>query len=382
MKKTVKLIDSVTTRDILNINNADNIKTGFDTRVIIRSNNCRKNGCEIEVKHNKTVLPGRTYLLESVFPITPKTQGEYAQHLYLNDNVLGQYDINGDAIQNPLKVGYTVGLDNDRVSISPTLFPRYNMDLYRRRKVEYWCAGNGAHNKSLGITSYSAHTTNTNLYDMIPFRFVPKDSPLDDNTASQYKFKVVYPDDHELAGHIGYFFKKIKYSDTSNGIDMNVDGQTYVPKWGDTRPNLDSYDVTNADGTSENPTGSSIPGSTNGYQNQLKGNKTQTNSIDMELNITSVEFKEYFAYIGSGADASISEIGLIIGNDCYYDKTNQKLILVDDLPMNTADEISASTIKKNNSEVFDAELFAHLTFDPYPVSRENATIDFTYRIYS
>jgi hypothetical protein len=34
------------------------------------------------------------------------------------------------------------------------------------------------------------------------------------------------------------------------------------------------------------------------------------------------------------------------------------------------------------SEVYDAELFAHLTFDPYPVSRENSTIDFNYRVNS
>ena len=37
---------------------------------------------------------------------------------------------------------------------------------------------------------------------------------------------------------------------------------------------------------------------------------------------------------------------------------------------------------KMNSEIYDAELFAHLTFDPYSVARDNSTIDFQYRIYS
>jgi hypothetical protein len=378
MKKTVKLIDSVTTNDILNFNN-NTIKTGFDTDVIIRSHNSRKDGSEIEVRHNKTVLPGRTHLLETIFPVTPKVQGESSQHLFLNDNVLGEYDVNGVSISNPLTVGK---VDNDGVAIPNIILPRYNMNLFRRRKVEYWCAGNGAFNKTFGISSYPAHITDTCLFDMIPFRFVPNDALLDDNTASQYKFKVQYPVGHEFEGYTGYYFKKIKFADMSNGIDMKVDGQPYVPKWGDTRPNLENIDVTNYDGTAEDQSNDQSAGGINGYQNQLKGNKTQTNSIDMELNITSIEFKEYFAHIGAGSDASISEIGLVLGNDCFYDKTHQNLVLVDDLPMGTADEISASTIKKIQSEVFDAELFAHLTFDPYPVSRENATIDFTYRIYS
>ena len=51
---------------------------------------------------------------------------------------------------------------------------------------------------------------------------------------------------------------------------------------------------------------------------------------------------------------------------------------VADLPESTA---NLSNIKMN-SEIYDAELFAHLTFDPYSVARDNSTIDFQYRIYS
>ena len=38
--------------------------------------------------------------------------------------------------------------------------------------------------------------------------------------------------------------------------------------------------------------------------------------------------------------------------------------------------------KKMNSEIYDAELFAHLTMDPLKVSSDNISIDFLYRVFS
>ena len=76
-------------------------------------------------------------------------------------------------------------------------------------------------------------------------------------------------------------------------------------------------------------------------------------------------------------NASISEIGLITGLDAFKD-SDGVLTPVADLPESTA---NLSNIKMN-SEIYDAELFAHLTFDPYSVARDNSTIDFQYRIYS
>lgn len=351
MKKTVKLSDSITTPDELSMN-GNSVKTGFDTKVVIKSFNSRVDGECIEVKHNKTVLPGRVQLLENVFPIQPNMN----QHIFLNDNVTGVYnpstlDMSGNDFGTVYKVG-----DN----IPSSILPRNNPELFKRRKVQYWCAGNGAMNKTMFNNSYPAQIINTKLYNMIPFRYVPIDKPLADQVARQYKFKVTFTE----AGMIGYYFKRINFA-SLDGINMTVDGEPYElngdngtkAKWGDTQPNIEAIE-SNA---------------------SFKGNKIQSNYIDMELNVASTEFKEYFNSIDGTLDnASISEIGLVTGLDCFYDRTNSKLIVIEDL--NPEDE--GFTSKELESEVLDAELFAHLTFDPYPVSRENAVIDFGYRIYS
>ena len=67
--------------------------------VIITAKNCRHNGSkDVSIKTNKTVLPGRTKLLEDNFPINP----DMDQHLFINSNVLGEFDpVTGESkIQN------------------------------------------------------------------------------------------------------------------------------------------------------------------------------------------------------------------------------------------------------------------------------------------
>ena len=207
-------------------------------------------------------------------------------------------------------------------------------------------------------TSWPPHSTDTKLYNMIPFRFIPVSDTLPNDIRSQYKMEVIYPSNSRFAGWKGYYFKKINFNDT-DGIQMMVDGKPYTPMWAD---------------TAKDPNAETV----GGYVNAFKGDKVQTNYIDIGMKISAEEFKEWFNFIDKSLEnASISEIGLITGLDAFKD-SDGVLTPVADLPESTA---NLSNIKMN-SEIYDAELFAHLTFDPYSVARDNSTIDFQYRIYS
>ena len=338
MRKLVKISDGLMAQDNLTVK-PDNNKTGFDTRVIITAKNCRHNGSkDVSIKTNKTVLPGRTKLLEDNFPINP----DMDQHLFINSNVLGEFDpVTGESA--PTIVAHNL---------------RLPAELFSRRKVEYWCAGDGAINGTVYNTSWPPHSTDTKLYNMIPFRFIPVGDTLPDDIRSQYKMEVIYPADSRFAGWKGYYFMKINFSET-NGIQMMVDGKPYKPMWAD---------------TAKDPNAETV----GGYVNAFKGDKVQTNYIDMGMKISAEEFKEWFNFIDKSLEnASISELGLITGLDAYKDN-NDILTPVKDLPESTP---NLNNIKMN-SEIYDAELFAHLTFDPYSVARDNSTIDFEYRIYS
>ena len=336
MRKIVKISDGLITPDDLHIKQN---QTGFDTCVIITAKNCKNEGSqEIKVCKNKTVLLGRVKLLEDNFPIKP----DMSQHLFINSNVLGEFDpATGDP--SPSVVAH-----NDRLP----------SDLFRRRKVEYWCAGDGAINGTVYNTSWPPHSTDTKLYNMIPFRFIPVSDTLPNDIRNQYKMEVIYPSNSRFAGWKGYYFKKINFNDT-DGIQMMVDGKPYTPTWAD---------------TAKDPNAETV----GGYVNSFKGDKVQTNYIDMGMKISAEEFKEWFNFIDKSLEnASISEIGLITGLDAFKD-SDGVLTPVADLPESTA---NLNNIKMN-SEIYDAELFAHLTFDPYSVARDNSTIDFQYRIYS
>jgi len=348
MRKIIKLTDTLTTNDaITNMNEKSGISAGFDTSIIIKGYNINKDGENtIEIKQNKTALPGRTKLLETVFPLTPNME----QHIFINDNVLGEFDaVSGEPVVNPVKAHNT-----------PTaIMPRNNPNLFARRKVEYWCAGDGAMNKTILTQSYESHTTDTKLYHMIPFRFIPVGQDISNELKSLYAMEVVYPSTSPYYGYKGYYYKKIQF-ESVNGINMTVDKQPYTPVWSDTLPDLESESI--------------------GYTNNFKGQKTQYNYLQMYMNITAEEFKEWFEFKdGTLGNATISEIGLVIGSNCARPAANDTaLTLVEDLDPT----ITGYNNLVMNSEVYDSELFAHLTFDPYSVSRENATIDFQYRVYS
>lgn len=351
MKKLVKISDGIVTPDQLGFS-CNSIKTGFDTRVVVTAKNCISDGSkQTQVLANKTVLPGRTHLLETVFPIEPDLD---AQHLFLNDNVLGEYNHeDGKPLDTASKVMGSIS--------NVSLLPRFNPRLFRRRNVQYWCAGDGAMNKTIISQSYPSHSTNTRLYHMIPFRFVRADAPLSVEDQRKYKFKVTYGSSSPYYGYVGYYFKKINFSKLT-GINSEVDKVPYSPSWADTAPDLNA--------------------ATEGYQNALRGDKTQSNFVDMTMNIESNEFKEWFIFNDATLEnATISELGLVLGLDCYVTGGNTSTPTYDIIQdLDPQDE--GYDLKVQRSEVYDAELFAHLTFDPYKVSRENALIDFEYRIYS
>lgn len=344
MKKIVNLADGIVTNETLNV---DSHKTGFNTDILITAKNCRHDGSiEKQRLSNQTALPGRTQLLEYVFPVKPDVEN---QHIFINDNVLGSFDPNNG--QNPSNVEK---IELPSGNFSNDKLPRNVPSLFRRRKVAYWCAGDGAINRTILSQAYPPHSTNSRLYHMIPFVVVDDKSLINRN---MYKGIVHYSASHPLAGKWGAYFKKIEF-ESLDGIQMIVDKVPYNPSWGDTAPDLNAE--------------------TQGYLNKFKGNKTQLNYIDLKMDVTSLEFKDWFQRMdGTVANATISEIGLITGLDAYLMETGN-LGCVEDL----SPDDPKYTNNVQNSEVFDAELFSHLTFDPYPVSRENNTLTFNYRIYS
>lgn len=347
MRKHIKLSDVIHTQDSIK-GKTSNKSTGLNTQIIVRAHNTKYNGSEVvKVLKNKTSLPGRTMILETIFPITPNIQ---TQHIFINDNIRGEYDIsNGQEIVNPIKPDWYKNINSN-------ILPRNNPELFAKRKVEYWCAGDGAINRTILNQSFESHSTDTKLYNMIPFRLIKASDTLQPAERSLYKMEVLIQlEGKELMK--GYFFKKIDFENT-DGINMTVDGLPYTPKWSDTMPDLDSKGY--------------------GFNTAFAGNKVQSNFINMGMNVNALEFKEWFDYIGSGRqNATISEIGLISGLDCVKaNPGDTKLVPIKEYTGSDASNVAA------NSEVYDAELFAHLTFDPYSVSRENATIDFEYRVYS
>lgn len=342
-KKIVRIKDKIFTNDQLTIM-GNPIGSGFDTKVIIRARNTNYDGSQsIKVKTNKTVLMGRTKILEDNFGIRP----DFTQHLFINDNVLGTTDpLTGNPL-NPITSYNT----------PPEHLPRSNVDMFKKRSIGYWCAGDGAANKTIITSSHEPHQTDTKLFHMIPFRIIRVDESLPDSQRRLYKMEVVYPSSSPLVGYKGYYLKKIKYDTSKNGINMMVDGIEYLPKWGDTVPDLEAETI--------------------GIENTFKGYKVQQNYVDMEMDINSLEFKEWFMLTdGSLGNATVSEIGLIAGLDCVRNRGILE-------PMSSVNpEAPDYDIKAVYSEIYDAELFAHLTFDPYPVSRANALIDFQYRVLS
>lgn len=347
MKRKLQLNDNITITDNFTKSKETKVSTGFNTRVIITAKNCKHDGSvdRIEV-HNQTVLPGRTQLLERSFGITPNME----QHIFINDNVFGETDpITGANIPNPQQFANTPA----------NLLPRENPILFNRRSVKYWCAGDGAMNKTVISQAYDPNATDTKLFNMIPFRFVRKEQPLDQTVARKYKAKVVFDESSPYYGYIGYFFKKIEFPEM-NGINMKVDNTDYSPSWADTAVDL------NVEGVAGN------------YINKFKGDKTQVNYVNMNMSVDANEFKEWFEFNdGTLRNATISEIGLITGLEGVI--AGGKFTPIDDVDSSNTEEYLSQS---NKSEVYDAELFAHLTFDPYPVSRENSTIDFDYRVNS
>lgn len=344
--KIITLSDGIVVPDHLSINKPQN--QGFDTDIMITARNGHYDG-ELIVEHvkNKTVLGGRSTLLERSFGIKPNI----AQHIFINDNVLGEFNSEtGEA----LTTGITYAHNSPQ-----SIMPRQDMKLWSKRTIDYWCAGDGAINRSIPSQSHTAHITDTKLFHMIPFRFIKSDQTLPDEIRRLYKMEVVFGSNSKYYGYKAYYFKKLvkeKVANSDIGINMTVDKQPYTPKWSDTVTDLEN----------------------NAYDTSFKGNKTQKSYIDMTMNVLSEEFKEWFEFTDKTlGNATISEIGLIIGLDGII-QNNNTLQAMEDIASSSSD-FDTQAMK---SEIYDAELFSHLTFDSYPVSRDNSSIQFNYRVYA
>lgn len=341
--KVIRLSDKLYSKDILTLPKTLDKSTGFDTIVRIHEKNCKYAGSDSSIiTHNTTALMGRNHLLEASFKVTPNM----SQHIFINDNILGTTDP-------------TTGNNRDAITLNPNGQRPYNdAKLFARRKVEYWCAGDGAMNKTILNSSYAPHNTDVKLFNMIPFRFIRADESLSDADRRLYKCEVIYPQSSPYYGYKGYYFKKIVYDTSKTGVNLVVDGVDYAPKWIDTVPDLNADTITGA------------------HENAFKGDRVQQSYVDMTLNVTSVEFKEYFMFTNSSlGNATISEIGLVLGLDCVKGFGNRPI----------EDEDRNGTQYNTNireSEIYDSELFAHLTFDPYNIARDNTAIEFSYRVFA
>lgn len=341
--RVVRLRDKILTQDKLV---GRSTVTGFPTKIVITARNTRFDGDVIvDVRDNKTVLPGRLKMLEDNFPININ----FNQHLYLNDNVLGTTDISTGQDLNPITLNPANGVR-----------PKDNLAMYKRRNVQWWSAGDGATNRTMINSYYDSHATDCKLFHMIPFRVINAKENLPTEERKNYKFEVIFGDNSNYAGYKAYYFKKIEFNTNSddNGINMEVDGEDYTSNlsWADTVPDLD------ANTASDERT------------NTFKGDRTQHNYIQMNMSVTSKEFKEWFNLInGSISGASINEIGLISGLECIKGKGDSPVY-----ELTKEEQVSDSLL----SEVYDADVFAHLAFESYTVARENASIDFEYQIFS
>lgn len=324
-------------------NKENNMNFGFKTLIRVREHNTKTGEFTVKYLKNNTCLPGRTKLLEDTFSIPVNIK----QHLFINDNVLASYDPETGADLNPITAHN-----------SPSnILPRSNPEMFRRRDTRYWCAGDGAINKSIPNESHPSRSTDTRLYHMIPFRFIKSDESLSDAERKLYKLEVIFPESSPYFGYKGYYFKEIGFEKDETGIEMKVDGVDYLPKWSDTTPDPDV--------------------DTLALDNAFKGGKVQQNYVNLSLNILKEEFKEWFMFVDGGlGNASISEIGFITGLECVNGQGIKE-------PVYTLNKESPDyETKKMNSEIYDAELFAHLTMDPLKVSSDNISIDFLYRVFS
>lgn len=212
---------------------------------------------------NMTILGGRSMILEQNFGIVPQAN----QHVTLNSP-----GTNWGGVPHSVDV-FGTGHAKDR-------------------KVNWFMIGNGGEVDDNPLTTYSPFDYETSLYKAVPFRCVPVTQDLDTATMAQYRLKrqIVI----QGSSYYAYYAKAFVSSTAPLVLEQLFNGAALNPSAAQTVPVA-------PDQTASNPLASG----------------TVQVLIDFMLQITDVEFKEWYqlTHGGSLIGARLNELGLVMGYD-------------------------------------------------------------------
>ena len=274
-----------------------NNKKGFDTSITIKCMNKGKLSAPIVETENTTVYNGRV-CMHDIFGHTANP----TQHLTLNKI---------------MNIEHSVSVYD-------------STDKNRLRKVQYFCIGNGAESKTVKESIISERSSDTKLYNMVPFRCVPTRTDLTDEERKKYKLrKKITIKDQEYIAYYAKEISNITFATTYNN-------QNYTP--------LESDTSTLPDTSADKPLKS--------------GNVLCVTTL--VLKVEPEDFKEYYKAMNNGAltGAKLNEFGLIYAYEAANEKESSKM------------------------ELADAELFSKITHSNVNYESDGAESEFKYAIHS
>ena len=312
---------------------------------------------------NMTLLGGRLHTLEQTFGLKHNTK----MHLYL-DEMIPQFPISevpninnfgGISTAHKFKF-YDFSPSNKNNIIGPTdmskcisirdNFEEHHLNLVKPtcdgRYVKYFCIGNGAESKDLAYHIYEPTSFQTCLFNMVPFRVVPKGSDLPPDERQKYAMK--FQIDYNGVQYYAYYARAIE-------ISVDNDGDpTLFSKLNDSDYTTDS--VVEDDRLVPDH---SVPAMEGSY---LSGS-IHLSYVTIKLTIGSEDFKEYYrlTHQNSLKMAKLSELGLIVSG----------ITEVTDMG-------GSATVK----ELMYPELFAKMTHASYPMEDESTWREVAYNIYT
>lgn len=273
-------------------------KKGFDTNIVIKCMDKGKLSAPIIETENTTVYNGRV-CMHDVFGHTANPE----QHLSLNKL---------------LNIEHSVSVYKDQ------------SDKNRLRKIEYFCIGNGAESKTVKENIISERSSDTKLYNIVPFRCVPTGTDLTDEERKKYKLrKKITIKDQE---YIAYYAKKI----SNITFATTYNNQSYTPQESDTS--------TLPDTSADKP---------------LKSGSVLCVTT-LVLKVEPEDFKEYYKAKNNGdlSGAKLNEFGLIYAYEAANEQESSKM------------------------ELADAELFSKITHSNVNYESDGAESEFKYAIHS
>lgn len=271
----------------------------FKTRIIIKCFNKGKICAPIIEDSNNCVYNGRVFLQDMIFGHTPNPEN------YLTINKLLDITHSVDIFESP-------------------------DELNRKIRVDYFCIGNGAESKTVSGEIVPERTSDTKLYNMVPFRCVPVGSDLTEEERKKYRLRKQI----QIKGqnYIAYYAKAI----TKTPVNIKYNGQNYIPKETDT---------------------STLP-DTDPSKPLRAGNISIFTQF--ELFIEEKDFKEYYQAMNNNSltNASLTEVGLISA----YDVENAN--------------------EANKKELAGATLFAKMCFTKIAMDSDTNSAQLIYELHT